>query len=55
MPVKTRRKENSAKTKGPLPNDVPQFFRLNIEVGDLKANYSLSYLLPTCVPKRRRA
>ena len=40
MPVKTRRKENSAKTKGPLPNDVPQFFRLNIEVGDLKSAIS---------------
>ena len=40
MPVKTRRKENSVKTKGPLPNDVPQFFRLNIEVGDLKSAIS---------------
>jgi len=40
MPVKTRSKENSVKTKGPLPNDVPQFFRLNIEVGDLKSAIS---------------
>ena len=28
MPVKQRRKENA-------PNDVPQLFRLNVEVGDL--------------------
>ena len=40
MPVKTRRKENSVKTKGSLRNDVPQFFRLNIEVGDLKSAIS---------------
>ena len=40
MPVKTRSRENRVKTKGPRPNDVPQFFRLNIEVGDLKAAVS---------------
>ena len=40
MPVKTRSKENSVKTKGPLPNDIPQFFRLNIEVGELKSAIS---------------
>src|SRR5215510_8001154 len=31
MPVKTRTKENNAKTRGATWNDVPQFFRLNIE------------------------
>ena len=40
MPVKTRSRENRVKTKGPRPNDVPQFFRLNIEVGDLKSAIS---------------
>src|SRR5215468_5748232 len=40
MPVKTRSRENRVKTKGLLPNDVPQFFRLNIEVGDLKSAIS---------------
>src|SRR5262249_9470863 len=40
MPVKTRSKENRLKTKGSVPNDVPQFFRLNIEVGDLKSAVS---------------
>jgi len=37
MPVKTRTKENNVKTRGATWNDVPQFFRLNIEVGDLKS------------------
>ena len=40
MPVKTRSKENRAKSKGSVPNDVPQFFRLNVEVGDLKSAIS---------------
>jgi predicted enzyme related to lactoylglutathione lyase len=40
MPVKTRSKENSVKTKGSARSDVPQFFRLNIEVGDLKSAIS---------------
>jgi len=40
MPVKTRSKENSVKTKGSGSIDVPQFFRLNIEVGDLKSAIS---------------
>src|SRR6516162_10256725 len=40
MPVKTHSKEKSVKMKGSVPNDVPQFFRLNIEVGDLKAAIS---------------
>src|SRR5215469_3981265 len=40
MPVKTRGEENRLKTKGSVPNDVPQFFRLNIEVGDLKSAIS---------------
>jgi predicted enzyme related to lactoylglutathione lyase len=40
MPVKTHSKEKSVKMKGSVPNDVPQFFRLNIEVGDLKSAIS---------------
>src|SRR5262244_1708171 len=40
MTVKTRSKENSVKTKDSGPIVVPQFFRLNIEVGDLKSAIS---------------
>jgi predicted enzyme related to lactoylglutathione lyase len=40
MPVKTRSKENSVKARGSAPSNVPQFFRLNIEVGDLKSAIS---------------
>lgn len=41
MPVKQPAKGNKAKaTKGTAMNDVPQFFRLNIEVGDLKSAIS---------------
>src|SRR6516165_9062490 len=40
MPVKTHSKENSVRTKGSAPSDVPQFFRLNIEVSDLKSAIS---------------
>ena len=38
MSAKQHDKRNEAKaTKRSAPNDVPQFFRLNIEVGDLKS------------------
>jgi catechol-2,3-dioxygenase len=41
MAAKQRGKENKPKaTKRTEPNDVPQFFRLNIEVGDLKSAIS---------------
>ena len=41
MAAKQRDKENKPKaTKRTEPNDVPQFFRLNIEVGDLTAAIS---------------
>src|SRR5215468_8225107 len=40
MPVKTRGNENRLKTKGSVPNDFPQFFRLNVEVGELKSAIS---------------
>lgn len=41
MSAKQHNKENKAKaTKGTAAKDVPQFFRLNIEVGDLKSAIS---------------
>ena len=41
MAAKQTDKENKRKaTKRTEPNDVPQFFRLNIEVGDLKSAIS---------------
>jgi len=41
MSAKQTDKENKQKAaKGAAPNDVPQFFRLNIEVGDLQSAIS---------------
>jgi catechol 2,3-dioxygenase-like lactoylglutathione lyase family enzyme len=41
MPAKQRAKDNKPSTvKQPLPIDVPQLFRINIEVGDLAAAVS---------------
>ena len=41
MSAKQQDKENKPKvTKHTVPNDVPQFFRLNIQVGDLKSAIS---------------
>ena len=41
MPVKQHAKGNKVSaTKGTATNEVPQFFRLNIEVGDLKSAIS---------------
>lgn len=35
MPVNKSRKGTNVKVKGPNAKDIPQFFRLNVEVGDL--------------------
>ena len=41
MPAKQHEKENKRKvTRRTAPSDVPQFFRLNLEVGDLKSAIS---------------
>ena len=37
MPVKQQNKRKTKATKGTATNDVPQFFRLNVEVGDLES------------------
>ena len=37
MPGKERKHENRNTSNDSLPSDIPQFFRLNIEVGDLEA------------------
>jgi catechol 2,3-dioxygenase-like lactoylglutathione lyase family enzyme len=40
MPVKKSAKGTNVRVNGPGTNDIPQFFRLNIEVGDLKSAIS---------------
>jgi len=40
MPVKGTARGTNVKRKGPGTKDTPQFFRLNIEVGDLTAAIS---------------
>jgi catechol-2,3-dioxygenase len=40
MAAKQQDKENKKATKRTKPNDAPQFFRLNIEVGDLTSAIS---------------
>jgi catechol 2,3-dioxygenase-like lactoylglutathione lyase family enzyme len=40
MSGKQRKQQNQKGSKHPTPPDVPQFFRLNIEVGDLEAAIS---------------
>ena len=40
MPVKQHTKRKAKATKGTAINDVPQFFRLNLEVGDLECAIS---------------
>jgi len=37
MPVKQKTKRKTRTMSGTARNDVPQFFRLNVEVGDLEA------------------
>jgi len=37
MPVKQQNKRKTKTTRGTATHDVPQFFRLNVEVGDLEA------------------
>ena len=40
MPGKQRKQENQKASKHTTAPDVPQFFRLNLEVGDLEAAIS---------------
>lgn len=40
MPVNKSRKGTDVKAKGPDAKDIPQFFRLNVEVGDLTSAIS---------------
>jgi len=40
MPVKQQNKHQTKTPRGTAANDVPQFFRLNVEVGDLESAIS---------------
>ena len=40
MPIKPQKKRPKTSTRGATSNDVPQFIRLNVEVGDLKSAIS---------------
>ena len=40
MPVKQQNKHQTKTTTGTATNDVPQFFRINVEVGDLESAIS---------------
>ena len=40
MAVKQQNKRNTTARRGTATNDVPQFFRLNVEVGDLESAIS---------------
>jgi len=40
MPVKPQNQPETETTRGTASNDVPQFFRLNVEVGDLESAVS---------------
>jgi hypothetical protein len=54
MSEKAERQENQMASQQATPSDVPQFFRLNIEVGDLEAAISFyTSLLGT--PGRKQA
>ena len=56
MPVKQQNKRTTRTTTGTATNDVPQFFRLNVEVGDLESAISStqSYLASKDVNRRVR-